>query len=106
MITIDSVLDKKFEEMRLLSQNEESNLTLRDRMINEIINRVKVMNIKELDGWEDIQFEKVHTLRNQFNITTEELSVLQDLLDNKFEEMQYQIYMEEYYLHNKDSNQY
>lgn len=92
------------EETRFPSQNRESNLNIRDQIINEIINRVKVMNIKELDGWEGIQFEKINTLRNQSNITTEELFVLQDFLDNKFEEMQYQIYLAEYYFNNNESN--
>lgn len=118
MLTIDSVQkgrvalrkekidssNNMLEETRFPSQNRESNLNIRDQIINEIINRVEVMNIKELDGWEGIQFEKINTLRKQSNITTEELFVLQDFLDNKFEEMQYQIYLAEYYLNNNESN--
>ncbi len=83
-------------------QNGESNI--RDRVINDIINHVQVMNIKELGGWEEIPFERIDTLRSQSNMTTEELFVLQDVLDNKLEEMRYQMYLEEYYLNNNKSS--
>lgn len=76
----------------------ESKLNLRNRVIDEIINLILVMDINELNGWEDIEFDKIDTLKNNLTITTEELIVLQELLENKYEEMLYQMHLEEYYL--------
>ncbi|WP_394231900.1 hypothetical protein [Niallia oryzisoli] len=76
----------------------ESKVSLRDKIINEIINLILVMDISELNGWEDIEFGKIDSLKNNSSISTEELIILQEILENKYEEMLYQMYLEEYYL--------
>jgi len=76
----------------------ESKVSLRDKVINEIINLILVMDISELNGWEDIEFGKIDSLKNNSSISTEELIILQEILENKYEEMLYQMYLEEYYL--------
>jgi len=76
----------------------ESKVNLRDKVINEIINLILVMDISELNGWEDIEFGKIDSLKNNSSISTEELIILQEILENKYEEMLYQMYLEEYYL--------
>ncbi|WP_071394651.1 hypothetical protein [Bacillus tuaregi] len=72
-------------------------LSVRDQIIDEISNLIIVMDIHQLNGWEDIEFAQIDNLRNSM-ISTEELYVLRELLDNKYEEMLYQLYLEEYYL--------
>lgn len=57
----------------------------RELLINEIINLVNVLEIKELAGWEDVPFTKISTLKEDTSILTDELSVLLDELDRMFE---------------------
>lgn len=52
----------------------------RDRVINEIINLVDVLNIKEIEGWDNIPFSSIKNLRYMENLSLEELSVLLELL--------------------------
>jgi hypothetical protein len=73
-------------------------LSTRDFIINDIIQLVEVMNIKEIDGWNDIPFKEIKTIKDQTPTTTEELSVLLNVLENKAEERRYQFLMEEYYI--------
>lgn len=58
----------------------------RELFINEIINKVKVMEIKELPGWEHVSFTDIDSLKEDTGFSTEELSFLLDdleiLLDN------------------------
>ncbi|WP_394584545.1 HNH endonuclease [Cytobacillus firmus] len=57
----------------------------RELLINEIINLVNVLEIKELAGWEDVPFTKISSLKENTSILTDELSVLLDELDSIFE---------------------
>jgi hypothetical protein len=52
----------------------------RDRVINEIINLVDVLNIKEIEGWDDIPFSSIKNLRYMKKFSLEELSVLLEIL--------------------------
>ena len=79
------LLDNMFEEMRFRSQDKKLIFNKRDQIINEIINHVKVMNVEEIEGWEDIPFGKINSLRDQTHITNEELSILLKLLEDMSE---------------------
>lgn len=72
----------------------------RDQMINTIIHLVDVMDIKKIEGWEDINFTKIETIRNQTDLLTEELVVLVGLLEGMFEKKQSQTQIEVSYLNN------
>ena len=81
----------------LTKQNDST----RDIIINHIIHLVKVMNVQEIEGWDDISFGNIETLKDQDDLTTQELSVLLNLLENMAGESRYQNYLEEYYLKNE-----
>jgi len=80
------------------NQKIELKRNIKERILNEIINLIIVLDITELNGWEDIEFDNIDTLKNNFSISLEELFVLKELLENKYEEMLYQMHLEEYYL--------
>ncbi|WP_338447736.1 hypothetical protein R4Z09_15905 [Niallia oryzisoli] len=84
--------------MVTIVKDPNTKLNMRERIINEIIHLIYVLDINELPGWEDIDFFHIESLRNNAVISTEELFVLQDLLNNKYEEMLYQMYLEKFYL--------
>lgn len=62
---------------------------IRDLTINEIINLVQVLKIKEVEAWEDISFTKIDTLRSRSDLSIYELIVLRDILNNMYEEGQF-----------------
>ncbi|KAA9012121.1 hypothetical protein [Niallia endozanthoxylica] len=76
----------------------ESKRTIKEQVMNEIINLIIMLDITELNGWEDIEFDNIDYLKTNSSISLEELFVLKELLEHKYEEMLYQMHLEEYYL--------
>lgn len=77
------------------------NDSTRDIIINHIIHLVKIMNVQVIEGWDDISFGNIEILKDQDGLTTQELSVLLNLLETMAGESRYQNYLEEYYLKNE-----
>ena len=76
--------------------------SLRKKTICEINHLVKTMETNHLDGWEKIRFSDPVDLRDQQLYSTEELFVLLDLLESKFETYLYDIYQEEFYINDNN----
>lgn len=81
--------------MQTVSKRE---LTTREVIVNEIIHLVTALKIDKLAGWDGIPFQNIHSIQYENHHSTAELSVLLDLLNNRFTEMRYQSLMEKYYL--------
>lgn len=92
MITKELLQDRS--EIPLLTKE----LSTREVIINEIIHLVNVLNIEKLTGWENIPFDHIDAIEDGNNHSTVELSVLLELLNHKFTEMQYESLLEEFYL--------
>ncbi|WP_338469419.1 hypothetical protein R4Z10_11335 [Niallia sp. XMNu-256] len=94
MITVEHVLKSKKPTDQTVQNHRKS---LRWQIISDIIHLVKAMEVKHINGWEGIPFSNIDGLMYQSRYSTEELLVLEDVLENKFEGFLYDIYQKEYY---------
>lgn len=68
----------------------------RKRTISEIIFYVELLEIKELPGWDDINFRNIRALKSKNDLTDEELLVLLESLRKLREIQKYETYKGEY----------
>jgi hypothetical protein len=66
------------------------------RTISEIIFFVELMEIKELPGWDDINFRNIRTLKSRKDLSDEELLVLLESLQKIREIQKYETYKDDY----------
>lgn len=57
----------------------------KDQIIDEIIQLVNILGIKELLGWEDVNFNKISCIRQKKTLLAEELEILLEELETIYE---------------------
>ncbi|MBB6447439.1 hypothetical protein [Bacillus benzoevorans] len=73
-------------------------LSAREVIVNEIIALVELLKIENIAGWDGIPFHNIHSIKYENRHSTADLSILFDVLNNRYAEMRYQSLMEKYYL--------